>query len=221
MRIASDEIETTPGLGLRPPRTGPPLIPVRRCQQARGVANANVASTVGLAAVIAGALTLGAGVIAIAVRVALAADARTWLRFPFTGLPASPTVAAQIFFHNLRALLAVAGLLLVAQSRFRSARTSRPGAVHRIVRGSGELLLAAGIAANVIVVGASLGAYGTRMVLATLPHGPVELAAYALALSLYLQGRERPLRGRLIVEVAALSVAALGLAAILETFVNV
>ena len=220
MRIASDEIETTPALGPRPPRTHPSLIPVRRCQQPHGVANPNVASTARLAAVIAGALTLGACVIAIAVHLALAADARTWLRFPFTGLPARPTVAAQIFFHNLRALLAVAGLLLVAQSPFWSARTAEPGAVHRIVRGSGEVLLAAGIAANVIVVGASLGAYGTRMVLAALPHGPVELGAYALALSLYVQGRDRPLPGRLIVAVAALSVAALALAAILETFVN-
>ena len=33
----------------------------------------------------------------------------------------------------------------------------------------------------------------TRMVRAVLPHGPVELAAYALALALYLQGRRRPL----------------------------
>ena len=170
---------------------------------------------------IAGALTLGACVIAIAVHVSLAADARAWLRFPFTGLPARPTVAAQIFFHNLRALLAVAGLLLVAQSPLWSARTAEPGAIHRILRGSGEVLLGAGIAANVIVVGASLGAYGTRMVRAALPHGPVELGAYALALALYVQGRDRPLPGRLIVAVAALSVAALALAAILETFVNV
>ena len=46
----------------------------------------------------------------------------------------------------------------------------------------GEALLAAAVAANVIVVGASFGAYGTRMLRAALPHGPVELAAYSLAL---------------------------------------
>jgi hypothetical protein len=220
MRIASDEIGTTPLIGPRPLRTHPSPIPVRRCQQRLGVANPNLASTARLAAVIAGALTLGACVIAIAVHVALAADTRAWLRFPFTGLPPRPTVATQIFFHNLRALLAVAGLLLVAQSPFWSARTDEPGPVHRIVRRSGEVLLGAGIAANVIVVGASLGAYATRMVLAALPHGPVELGAYALALSLSLQGRDRPLPGRLIVAVAAFSVVALALAAILETFVK-
>jgi hypothetical protein len=221
MTIATDEIETTLALGPRPPRTQPSPIPVQRCQLRPGVANVSVADTVRLAAVIAGALTLGACAIAIVVHMTLAADARTWLRFPFTGLPARPTIATQIFFHNLRALLAVAGLLLVAQSPFWSARTAEPGAVHRIVRGSGELLLAAAIAANVSLVGASLGAYDTRMVVAALPHGPVELGSYALALSLYVQGRDRPLPGRLIVAVAAISIAALGLAAILETFVNV
>ena len=221
MRIANDEIEMTPVIGHRPLRTHPSPIPVRRCQEPPDVANSNLASTARLAAVIAGGLTLGVCVIAIVVHVALAADARTWLRFPFTGLPARPTVATQIFLHNLRALLTVAGLLLVAQSPFWSSRTAEPGAVHRIVRGSGEVLLAAGVAANVIVVGASLGAYGSRMVLAALPHGPVEVGAYALALSLYGQGRDRPLPGRLVVAVAGLSVVALALAAILETFVNV
>ena len=44
-----------------------------------------------------------------------------------------------------------------------------------------------------LVVGAALGGYGTRMVRAMLPHGPVELAAYSLALALYLQGRRRAL----------------------------
>ena len=44
-----------------------------------------------------------------------------------------------------------------------------------------------------LVVGAAIGAYGTRMVGAMLPHGPVELAAYSLALALYLHGRRRAL----------------------------
>ncbi len=82
-------------------------------------------------------------------------------------------------------------------------------------------MLGAGVAANVIVVGAGLGAYGARMIRALLPHGPVELAAYSLALALYLEGRQRPLGIRHAVAVGALSVAALALAAVLETFVNV
>jgi hypothetical protein len=83
------------------------------------------------------------------------------------------------------------------------------------------VLVGAAVAANVIVVGASLGAYGTRMLRATLPHGPFELAAYSLALALYLQGRRWPLPLRLALGVGALSVATLALAAALETYVNV
>ena len=83
-----------------------------------------------------------------------------------------------------------------------------------------EALLGAAVAANLIVVGASFGAYGTRMLRAALPHGPVELAAYSLALALYRQGRTRALPARHMLAVVALSVATLALAAVLETYVN-
>ena len=59
------------------------------------------------------------------------------------------------------------------------------------------------------------------MVRAALPHGPVELAAYSLALALYLHGRRRRLPARGVVGVLALSVLTLALAAFLETYVNV
>jgi hypothetical protein len=59
------------------------------------------------------------------------------------------------------------------------------------------------------------------MLRATLPHGPFELAAYSLALALYLQGRRRPLPVQHVLDVAALSVAVLAVAAALETYVNV
>jgi hypothetical protein len=73
----------------------------------------------------------------------------------------------------------------------------------------------------VLVVGAGLGAYGWRMARAELPHGPVELAAYALALALYLQGSKRALPSRHLARVVAMSAALLAFAAVLETFVNV
>jgi hypothetical protein len=111
------------------------------------------------------------------------------------------------------------GLLLVAQSALWQAGV--PGRVSRNLRLSGEILLGAAVVANLIVVGASLGAYGTRMLRATLPHGPFELAAYSLALALYLQGRRRSLSLRLVLPVTALSITALALAAVLETYVNV
>ena len=78
-----------------------------------------------------------------------------------------------------------------------SSPESRPGAPDkrsaRLGVRLGEVILAGAITANVAVVGAALGAYRERMVLALMPHGPVELAAYALAVALYLQDRRRNL----------------------------
>ena len=81
-------------------------------------------------------------------------------------------------------------------------------------------MLVAALAANVVVVGASLGAYGLRMIRAALPHGPLELTAYSLALAVYLQGRDRPLTLRHVILILTLSTLLLGLAAALETFVD-
>lgn len=184
-----------------------------------GIAEPTVAATVRLAVAVSAALTIPVGAIAVVARLVFAAPARHWLAFPFTGVPADLHVAAGIFLHNLRALAAVGGLLLIAQSAYWGTHTA--GSVHWALRRIGEGVLAAAVAVNVIVVGASLGAYGARMVRAVLPHGPVELAAYSLALALYLEGRRRPLRGRHVVAVLALSTAALAVAAVLETFVNV
>jgi hypothetical protein len=176
--------------------------------------------TARLAGRIAGALTIAVFLVALIVRLALAARARHWLAFPFAGVSSQPAEAASIFLHNLRALSAIGGMVLVAQSPHRSTRDRQPGPVHWMLQRVGEALLAAAVAANVIVIGASLGAYGTRMGRAVLPHGPVELAAYSLALALYLQGRHQALRRGHIITIGALSITALAVAAVLETFVN-
>ena len=183
-------------------------------------AQVSVRGTIEIAARVAGALTIAACVVAVVVNVALAAAARRWLAFPFARIPARPGEAVAIFRHNIRALSAVGGLLLVVQSRYWPGRKN--GArLHRAIRRGGEALLGATVCANVIVVGASLGAYGTRMVRAVLPHGPVELGAYALALALYLEARDRPLPVGHALAVLALSISLLALAAVLETFVKV
>jgi hypothetical protein len=173
--------------------------------------------TMRLASRIAAALTLAVLVIGMLVSLSCAAEVRRWFAYPFAGIPARPVEAVAIFLHNLRALMAVGGLLLVAQSRY-WARQSEDGPIHRFVQRAGEALLAAAVADNLVVVGASLGAYGTRMLRAMLPHGPAELGAYSLALALYFQGRGLPLRPRLVVTVLAMATAALAFAAVLETF---
>ena len=222
MRIARDEIETTPALGPRPPRTHPSPIPVRRCQRAprrrepeprqhRETRSRDRRRADARGMCHRDRRTRGAR--------SRRTHAGSGSRSPDSPRvrPSPPRSSSTTCARCSRWPVCCSSL-----SRRSGARAPpNPGPSTGSSEGPARCCSAAGIAANVIVVGASLGAYGTRMVLAALPHGPVELGAYALALSLYVQGRDRPLPGRLIVAVAALSVAALALAAILETFVNV
>jgi len=198
--------------------------PPRRASAPRRIAGESartepLTGTVRLAATVAILTLAGVLIVAALVDVALAGQARAWLGYRFPGLPARPNVAVAIFAHNARAILGVFGLLLIAQIGAR--HPGGPGRAQRLILVGGELILAGVIAANVLVVGAGLGAYGERMARAELPHGPVELAAYALALATYLQGRRRALPAVHLTKVVAASVALLALAAALETFVNV
>src|SRR5215218_8741250 len=136
--------------------------------------------TAALAMRVAGGLLAAIAVVAVLVRIAADQAKREWLAFPFTGVPATTGQAAAIFAHNLRALLGVIGLLLIAQAAAR--RPDAPTGVQQALRTAGEIVLAGVVAANVLVVGAALGAYEARMIRAMLPHGPVELAAFATAI---------------------------------------
>jgi hypothetical protein len=64
-----------------------------------------------------------------------------------------------------------------------------------------------------------LGAYGSRMGVAMLPHGPLELAAYALALALYLHARRGPLTVGRVGATATACLTLLAVGSMLETFV--
>ncbi len=97
-----------------------------------------------------------------------------------------------------------------------AARASPAAATARCC--AGEALLAGTIAINVLIVGAGVGAYGDRMARALLPHGPVELGAFAAALALYLQGRRQRLPLRHILTVTVPCLGLLAVAAALETF---
>ncbi|HTX09791.1 MAG TPA: hypothetical protein VMA77_17940 [Solirubrobacteraceae bacterium] len=175
-------------------------------------------STIRLAAIVAAALTAAALLIAVVVRVALAGSARRWLGYRFPGVPADLSTAAWILAHNASALSGVLGLLMIAQL---AARSPEPARAQRMLQSAGELALAGTIAANLLVIGAAIGGYGTRMLVAILPHGPVELAAYSLAIALYVTGRRRPLPALQMAGVACASVALLALAAALETWASV
>ena len=169
-------------------------------------------------AILIGALAIAACiVVAGLVAVAAPARGRAWLGFTFPGLAARPEVAVGILAHNLRSLSGVFVLLIFARlaSRAPDKRTARLGVT------LGEVILAGAITANVAVVAAALGAYRERMVMALMPHGPIELAAYSLAIALYLLDRRRKLPAPYVATVAVACVALLAIAAVLETWVTV
>jgi hypothetical protein len=167
---------------------------------------------------VAGALTLAVLAVAAIVRAGWAADTRRLLGFGFDGLPARLDTALSIFARNARLLGAVFGAILVAQSPWLPGAALRRGPLMCVVTVLVDAVLAFAVAANVALVGAALGAYGDRMALAMLPHGPLELAAYALALAVYLQARRGPIRVRRVFASGAVCLAVLAVAALLETF---
>lgn len=174
-------------------------------------------STVHVAGIVAAALTAAAMLTAAVVHLALAGEARRWLGYRFPGVPSHVSTAVWILGHNARGLAGVLGLLMIAQL---AARSPGPARAQQVLRSAVEVVIAGAIAANVLVIGAAIGGYGTRMLVAMVPHGPVELSAYSLALGLYLRGRRRALPAAHMAVVACASAALLALAAALETWVN-
>jgi len=174
-------------------------------------------STVHVAGIVAAALTAAALLTAVVVHLALADEARGWLGYRFPGVPAHLSTALWILGHNAHGLAGALGLLLVAQL---AARSPGPARAQLVLRSAGEVLIAGAIAGNVLVIGVAIGGYGTRMLVAMLPHGPAELAAYSLALALYLSGRRGALPIARMAMVACASVALLAVAAALETWVS-
>lgn len=174
---------------------------------------------VALAGMVALALVAAVVAVAVAVHALLAGQAREVLGFRFPGVPATLDSAATIFAENLRVLGGVLAVLAVAQML---ARSPDPGTrPMRWLLTLLRVLVGLVVTVNVLVVGGALGAYGARMARAMLPHGPVELAAYATALALTIAGRRHPLPVRAIAGWATVSVGLLAIAAILETWVNV
>jgi hypothetical protein len=191
-------------------RTGVPASTI--CRPGPVTAATMIATMVWIA--VAGLLAVS--LVVVVVDTAFAGTVRGWLDYPFSGVPPQASVAAEIFAHNLRALAGVLGALIVAQAGWR--RPGGPSRTQQIIQRLAELVIAGAVAANIIMIGASVGAYGQRMLAAMLPHGPVELAGDVLALALYWQGRRRQLALGDIAAVTAISVVLLAVAAALETF---
>jgi hypothetical protein len=176
-----------------------------------------------LALSVAAAVTLTTLGVAAAVRVGWAAEMRALLGFGFAGVSARPSTATSIFANNALLLAAVFAAILIAQSPWLAGAGTAPraerGPVGGVLLAAVDTVLALGVAVNTALVGAALGAYGARMGVAMLPHGPLELAAYAIALALYLQARRGPLTVGPVAATATTCLSLLAVGSVLETFV--
>ena len=84
-----------------------------------------------------------------------------------------------------------------------------------------DITLAAVLALNTVAAGVALGAYGPRLLGAVAPHGPVELAGFALAGGAYLAARAgQPGAGRLALAAGG-AVVLVAAGAALETYLQI
>jgi hypothetical protein len=157
------------------------------------------------------AMAAAALTIAVAVKLSMAADVRRQLGFGFAGVPATPDAALSIFTANARLLAVVFAAIALTQVRW-SERAAG------LLLALTDTVLALEVALNTIVVGAALGAYGSRMLAAMLPHGPVELTVFAFALAVYVRARRTALPARQIATIGIACLSGLALAAAMETF---
>jgi hypothetical protein len=166
-------------------------------------------------------ITAVVAVVAVAVVVAFGDDLEQWHQVPFPELPATASEVGSILLHNGRVLLAAIGAALAVNAPW----LTRPGELvdqspgWRAARALCDVVLMLGVARNLVTVGVGLAVYRERMVLAILPHGPVELAAFSCGLSLYLLARRGPVERSVWLALAGAAVMLLAIAAVLEVFV--
>jgi hypothetical protein len=160
--------------------------------------------------------------IAILVHVAFAGQVRGMLDFTFPGVDAGPGVAWSIFATNVRKLAGILGLVLVLQSPWLAGdrHTEDRPSWHPALTTLCDCAVAGALGLTFLVAAAGLGAYGVRMVRAIVPHGPIELLAFATALGLYRNARRCAIPPRRVGALVAICVLALALAALVETYIT-
>ncbi len=179
----------------------------------------DVATAARIAAAVLAVVTIAATVVIVA---GMGEAVRDALGFGFAGVPNEPGQALEIFINNIRVAGTVAAaiaVVVVADLGWGRRPASGAGGLgRRAFDAVLDVTLASVAIANAALVGAAIGAYGGRMVLTVLPHGPLELAAYALALAAYVDVR----RGRLVplalARCGAWMLGLLAVAALIETY---
>ncbi|MBS1679780.1 MAG: stage II sporulation protein M [Actinobacteria bacterium] len=156
---------------------------------------------------------------ATAVHFLAAAEARQMLGFGFAGVRHTPATALGIFANNARVLAAILAAAIVVQAGRELAASAPSRAFPQALTSVCDCALLLFCSLNVLAVGAAYGAYGLRTVRATVVHGPFELAAFSLALALYLASRRERLDRRRCATAAGVACALLMIGAILEAYV--
>jgi hypothetical protein len=165
------------------------------------------------------AATASVALVAAIVALWFAPAARASLGWTFPGTVPTLAGALDIFTTNLWQLGGILAATLVVQAPWiAGGRGQRPGGPWRATRLLCDVVGAYAALSNLLVIGVGVGAYGGRMLHALLPHGPIELAAFAQAAALYLDARRGHLAAAPAVRRAAAAALTLALAAALETF---
>jgi hypothetical protein len=140
--------------------------------------------------------------------------ARSALALPLRPSRGTPALAIELFTNNVRvAVVPLAGAALLLAF-------SQPGRSIAVPRALLDVYLAAATIANATMLAGALVGYGPLRLATWLPHVPFEFAALALGLSAYGASRSRALTVRSLLGVATWVLAALIVAAALETWVT-
>jgi len=147
-----------------------------------------------VAAVVLGAVMLIAGLVG----AAASARARQVIAYQFPPGTLGWRGVAAIVLDNARLALApIAAAYLV--ELIRPEAGGRWSGWRRAVRSGCDATLSAAVITNIVIAGASYGAYGLKMARYTLPYAPFELFAFACPLALYREARRAsPPRARVL-----------------------
>ena len=156
--------------------------------------------------------------IALLIRLTAMSATQCLLGFTFPGLRPSLTTATSVFLNNARLALVLFAFALVMSLGGTRGR-SDPDVLARVACALMDAIVAAVVLLNVALVGASVGAYGARMVRTLLPHGPLEVLAYSIAISAYANARMgRRQHWRDLVLAGGACLVMLAVAAMVETY---
>jgi len=162
------------------------------------------------------AVVLGAvGLVAVLVGAVASARARQVIAYQFPAGILGWRGVATIMLDNARLALApIAAAYLV--ELIRPEMGERWTGWRRALRSGCDATLGAAVLTNVVIAGASYGAYGLKMARYTLPYAPVELMAFACPLALYLETRRASPRKAHALGLCGMTAALLAASALME-----